>query len=147
MTCAERVRDVLWSGTIGGLAMIPFAAVFRACGLRVNEYGRKTLVLLVGEQSPPVYYLLTFIQHIVISWIAAVPLLFLLGRARNQPRVLVGALYGVAFYCGVNSLFLPLAFGDPTPWSLGFSTVYPSFLLHLVFGIIVALTAREPRRP
>ena len=146
MTCAVRLRDVLWSGTIAGLAMIPFAAVFRACGLRVNEYGRRTLALLVGEQPPHVHYLLTFVQHIVISWFAAVPLLFLFGRMRNQPRVLVGALYGIAFYCGVNSLFLPLAFGDPTPWSLGLGTVYPSLVLHLVFGITVALAARESRK-
>jgi len=48
-----RVRDVLRSGTIGGLAMIPFGAVFHAMGLRVNEYGRKTLALLGGSSSRP----------------------------------------------------------------------------------------------
>ena len=36
-------RASVRAGTAAGLAMIPFAAVFRARGLRVNEYGRKTL--------------------------------------------------------------------------------------------------------
>ena len=141
-----RVRDVLRSGTIAGLAMIPFAAVFQAYGLRVNEYGRKTLALLVGVRPVPLDHLLTFTQHIVISWFAAVPLLFLLGKTGNRSRVLVGALYGAAFYVVVNSISLPFVFGDPTPWSLGLSTVYPSLVVHLVFGITVALTAAGPRR-
>jgi len=34
------LRDVFWSGTIAGVAMIPFAAVFRSYGLRINEYGK-----------------------------------------------------------------------------------------------------------
>ena len=142
-----RVRDVLRSGTIAGLAMIPFGAVFQANGLRVNEYGRKTLALLVGEQPLPLLYLLAFVQHIVISWFAAVPLLLLLGRTGSQSRAPVGALYGAAFYVAVNSISLPLAFGDPTPWSLGLSSVYPSLVVHLVFGITVALTARQVGSP
>lgn len=123
--------------------MIPVAAVFGAFGLRINEYGRKTLDLLVGEVVPPVHYLLTFIQHLVISWLAAVPLLLLMGSIADQrARLLVGAVYGAAFYAAVNSLALPFVFGDPTPWELGFDTVYPSLVVHIIYGLSVVLVAR-----
>ena len=137
------VREALRSGTVAGIAMIPFAAVFRAFGLRINEYGRKTLDLLVGEVTPHLHDLLTFIQHMVISWLAAVPLLVLLGSiADRRARLVVGAVYGAAFYVALNSLALPFAFGDPTPWELGFDTVYPSLVIHIVYGLSVALVAR-----
>lgn len=51
-------------------------------------------------------------------------------------------MYGAAFYAGINSLALPIAFGDPTPWQLGFTTVYPSLVIHLVYGVVIALVAR-----
>jgi uncharacterized membrane protein YagU involved in acid resistance len=136
------IRETLRAGTVAGLAMVPFAAVFRALGLRVNEYGRKTLELLVGEVAPPLHQILTLAQHLVISWTVAVPLLLLLrGIPERRARLLVGATYGAAFYVGVNSLALPLAFGDPTPWQLGFTTVYPSLVIHLVYGVVLALVA------
>jgi uncharacterized membrane protein YagU involved in acid resistance len=123
--------------------MVPFAAVFQSFSLRVNEYGRKTLALLVGDVSAPLVYLLTFIQHLAISWGVAVPLLLLLGRrSRKRDQVLVGLAYGAMFYVAVNSLALPFAFGDPTPWHLGFAVVYPSLLIHLVYGFTVAVLAR-----
>jgi len=130
--------------------MVPFAAVFQRLGLRVNEYGRKTLELFVGSVSPPVHYVLTFIQHIAISWVVAVPLILLLGKiSRKRDRLLVGFAYGAAFYVAVNSLALPLAFGDPTPWRLGFAVVYPSLFIHLVYGFTVAALVRptEPLVP
>ncbi len=137
------VREALRSGTVACLAMIPFAAMFRALGLRVNEYGRKTLELLVGQVTVPLHYLLTLMQHLVISWMAAVPLLVLLGSiADRRVRLLIGAVYGAAFYAAVNSLALPFVFGDPTPWELGFDTIYPSLVVHIVYGLCVALVAR-----
>lgn len=124
--------------------MIPFAAVFRGVGLRINEYGNKTLELVVGDITGPAHYALTFVQHMVISWFAALPLLLCLGLlARKRDRVLAGGVYGAGFYVVVNSLVLPLAFGDSTPWQLGFETVYPSLVVHLVYGIVVALLARS----
>lgn len=137
-------REALRAGTLAGLAMIPFAAVFRASGLRVNEYGRKTLALLVGDVAPPLHTLLTFVQHLVISWLVAVPLLLLLARVHERRlRLLTGAAYGAAFYVAVNSLALPFAFGDPTPWKLGFATVTPSLGIHLVYGLVVGWAARR----
>jgi uncharacterized membrane protein YagU involved in acid resistance len=136
-------RDALRAGTIAGLAMIPFAAVFRAVGLRINEYGRKTLALLVGEVPPRLHDLLTLVQHLAISWVVAVPLLLVLrGVAGRGARVLVGLAYGAGFYVVVNALALPWAFGDPAPWSLGFATVAPSLAIHLVYGAVVGLVAR-----
>jgi len=137
--------EALRAGTAGGLAMIPFAAVFQRMGLRINEYGKKTLALLLGDLTAPVHHVFTFIQHLVISWVVAVPLLLLLnGCPRKRDRLLLGLAYGGAFYIAVNSLALPLAFGDATPWRLGFAVVYPSLVIHLVYGCTVALLARPP---
>lgn len=134
-------RETLRGGTLAGLAMIPFAAVFRALGLRVNEYGRKTLAILVGEVEPPLHGVLTLVQHLLVSWIAAVPFLILMRAVpRGRARLFAGAAYGAGFYVAVNSLALPLAFGDPTPWQIGFATVVPSLVLHLVYGMVLAMT-------
>jgi hypothetical protein len=140
-------RDTLRSGTLAGLAMIPFAALFRAPGLRINEYRRKTLELFVGDVAPPLHYLLTFAQHIVISWRAAIPLLWILGRIGGRRTcVLVGAFYGAAFYMVVNAWALPRHFKDPNPWELGMETVYPGLAIHLVYGVVLGLTARTPEQ-
>ena len=136
-------REALRTGIAAGLAMVPFAAVFRAQGLRVNEYGRKTLELLVGAVPQPVYYPLTLVQHLAISVLVAVPLVLLLrGNASRRARLAVGTAYGAGFYVAVNSLALPFVFGDPTPWELGFATVYPSLAIHLVYGFVAAWVAR-----
>jgi hypothetical protein len=77
-----------------------------------------------------------------ISWIAAVPLLWFLRRIDDRrARVGWGALYGAGFYVAMNSLALPIYFGDPTPWELGAATVYPSLGVHLVYGAVVGLVA------
>jgi uncharacterized membrane protein YagU involved in acid resistance len=124
--------------------MIPFAAVFRSRGLRINEYGRKTLELVVADVPPPLHYALTFVQHLVISWVAALPLLLILRRVGDRRlAALTGATYGAVFYVVVNSWALPLAFGDPTPWQLGWDTVYPSLIVHLVYGCTLAWIARR----
>jgi len=125
--------------------MIPFAALFRFLGLRINEYGPKTLELVVGPVAPPWQHVLTLGQHLSISWLATLPLLLLLRRsARRGGRLTIGLAYGAAFYVVVNSWGLPLYFGDPTPWALGFETVLPSLVVHLVYGAGVGLVARLP---
>lgn len=137
-------RGALRAGTAAGLAMIPFAAFFRSRGLRINEYGRKTLELVVGDVAPPLQHVLTFVQHMIISWTAAVPFLVLLPRIPGRrARVAFGAAYGAGFYVVMNSLALPFAFGDPTPWQLGWATVYPSLTIHLVYGVVLTLFARR----
>lgn len=124
--------------------MVPFAAAFRLRGLRINEYGRKTLELVVGDVSPWLHDALTFAQHLVISWIAALPLLvFVRHIADSRLRVLAGATYGAGLYVVLNSWALPFAFGDPTPWQLGFDMVYPSLVVHVVYGCVLPLVARR----
>lgn len=140
---AAWLREVLRTGTLAGLAMIPFAAAFRARGLRINEYGRKTLELVVGELSAPLHTALGFVQHMLISWIVAIPLLLALGRIPGRAsRVMAGALYGAGFYAVANAWALPRLFGDPTPWELGLETVYPSLVVHLVYGLVIGWAAR-----
>ena len=141
-------REALRAGTAAGLAMVPFAALFRFYGLRVNEYGRKMLELLAGDVAPPLHFVLTFVQHMVISWFAAVPLLLALTVVYDRRmRMAAGAAYGAGFYVVMNSLALPIAFGDPTPWQLGFSTIYPSLTIHLVYGVVIAMLARPDTHP
>jgi hypothetical protein len=48
-------RETLRVGTVAGLAMMPLGEVFRSFDLRINEYGRKTLELLVGDVSGPLH--------------------------------------------------------------------------------------------
>lgn len=54
--------------------------------------------------------------------------------------------YGALYYVAVNSLALPLYFGDPLPWILGWAVVLPSLLVHVVFGVSVACAVAALRR-
>lgn len=52
-----------------------------------------------------------FIEHFVLGWLSAVPLLILLVLMKNRfPAISAGALYGVAYYVVINFLYLPLSF-------------------------------------
>lgn len=137
-------REAVRAGLLAGLAMIPFAAVLRAQGLRVNEYGRKTLALLVSNEGPMAHGLLVFVQHLFISVLAAAPLIGILVSIRSRAvRVLVGTLYGALFYACVNAWALPRLFGDPLPLELGFEVVYPSLLIHVVYGFVLGYATRS----
>jgi uncharacterized membrane protein YagU involved in acid resistance len=144
-TRRDWILEVLRAGILAGLAMVPFAAVFRARGLRINEYGRKTLELFVGHVTEPAHTVLTFVQHLLISCVVTVPILLVIARVpRRRDRIWIAVVYGAGFYVVVNSLLLPLVFGDPTPWQLGFETVYPSLFIHLVYGFVIGWVARPP---
>lgn len=142
-TATALLREVLRSGSIAAVAMIPFGLAFRALGLRVNEYGMAVIGALFGHLPSGARFVLFVIEHFVIAWMAAIPLLLALRVApRKFPALLLGALYGAGFYVAMNSLALPWIFGDPTPWQLGFDVIYPSLTLHLVYGLSIAVTAR-----
>lgn len=47
------------------------------------------------------------------------------------------------YYVVVNSLALPIYFGDPTPWQIGWPTIYPSLIGHINFGASIGLTSRR----
>jgi uncharacterized membrane protein YedE/YeeE len=137
----------LRAGTLAGLAMVPFAAMFRGLGWRVNEYGRKTLELVAGDIASPARDILMLVQHQMIAVVASVPLLLVLhGVPDRRVRVVLGAIYGVGFYFVVNATALPAAFGDPVPWELGVTTVIPSLVVHVVYGLVLGWLAPASSR-
>ena len=136
--------EALRSGTIASLAMMPFGLLFKSIGLRVGHYGPKVGEALFGHQPDPWMSALLLMQHFVIGWLSALPLLmFWLWRASRAIQLGDGLLYGLAYYLAVNALALPWLFGDTFPWQHGWSTIYPSLVVHLVFGVSIALTARR----
>jgi|CXWL01.1.fsa_nt_gi uncharacterized membrane protein YagU involved in acid resistance len=131
-------KESVRSGAIASLVMMPPGFLFKAMGLRVGHYGPKLGEVLFGNPSPAVL----FAQHIVIGWLSAIPLLLLFGITRRMSPVLAGTLYGGAYYVTINALALPMIFGDPMPWQLGLEFVYPSLVVHLVYGASIGFTAR-----
>lgn len=133
-------KEAIRSGTIASLVMMPFGLLFKLLDLRVGHYGPKVAALIFGHFSLAVL----LAQHLVIGWLSALPLLLILVRFQGfaAPAV-IGAAYGLAYYVAVNSLALPLFFGDPTPWQSGLDVIYPSLLIHVVFGMCIGLTARR----
>jgi uncharacterized membrane protein YagU involved in acid resistance len=138
------IREAFRSGSIAAVAMIPFGLLFFFLGLRVNEYGMKVIQTFFGDLPSGLRFVLFAVEHFIISWSIALPLLFSLLKlyGRFSP-LLVGIAYGMAFYVLINSLALPLIFSDPTPWRLGFDVVYPSLIIHLIYGVSVAITSKR----
>lgn len=133
-------KESIRSGTIAALVMMPFGLLLKFLDLRVGYYGPKLGALLFGD---PTRFVL-FLQHLVLGWVSALPLLLILVLLHGVAvPVVIGAAYGLAYYVVVNSFALPLFFGDPTPWQLGFSFIYPSVLIHLVFGVCIGVTSRK----
>jgi len=133
------LKEAARSGTIASLVMMPFGFLFKLLGLRVGYYGPKLAVLLFGEPT----WVVLLVQHFVIGWVSAFPLLLILKRFQSLAApAAIGAVYGLAYYVIVNSLALPMFFGDATPWQSGFNVIYPSLLVHLAFGASIGLTAR-----
>lgn len=128
------------SGTIASLVIVPFNPLFKAAGLRIGHYGRKFAALFVEDPEP----WLLLVQHLVIGWISAVPLLLLLIYTYAGRRsVLTGAAYGLAYYVAVNSLALPIYFGDELPWGMGAPTVLPSMFGHIVYGATIGWASKR----
>ena len=138
------------SGTIAALVIVPLSPLFKAAGLRIGHYGPKFAALFFDDPQP----WLLFIQHLVVGWLSALPLLVILARSGAGKRpLLAGAAYGAVYYVVVNSLALPIYFGDPTPWQLGAATVLPSLVGHIIFGASIGLSSKrfvasvaEPRK-
>lgn len=139
------LREALWSGSIAALAMVPFALLFSAIGLRINEYGKKVIQFLFPDFSPGIRFGLFVIEHFILSWIIAIPLLLLLKYFHHRiSYLLLGILYGAVFYLLINSLVLPALFNDASPWRLGFTkAILPSLVVHIVYGLSVAIASRS----
>lgn len=134
------LTESIRSGTIASLVIVPLSPLFKALGLRIGHYGPKFAALFFDNPQP----WLLFLQHLVVGWVSAVPLLLLLAKTGAGGRpILAGAVYGAAYYVVVNSLALPIYFGDALPWQLGTATVLPSLLGHIVYGLSIGWTSRR----
>jgi uncharacterized membrane protein YagU involved in acid resistance len=132
--------EAIRSGTIASLVIVPLSPLFKAAGLRIGHYGPKFAALFFDNPQP----WLLFAQHLVIGWLSALPLLVILAQTGAGGRpLLAGAVYGAAYYVAVNSLALPIYFGDPLPWQLGAATVLPSLVGHIVYGASIGLTSKR----
>lgn len=143
------------AGTVAGLAVVPLGLALGAGGHRVGRYGELLLQATLGHALPSA--LMT--QHLLISvvlatvFVAAMDRLGPPGRPGRLGRlgrpgrpgsggagaalVGLGALFGALAWLVINSLALPWLFGQPTPWQLGLSAIWPSLLVHLVYGAVV----------
>lgn len=112
-------------------------------GHDVNVYGELTVEAVLG--TAPGWALL--LEHLLISLTLAVPLVFALNRRGHVPAAAIGVLYGAGAWLVLNSLLLPALFSRPTSWAPGWEAIWPSLVLHLVYGGVGAavLTRLEPR--
>jgi uncharacterized membrane protein YagU involved in acid resistance len=132
------------SGLAGGVAMIPFGLLLRrVLGYSLNVYGELLVKTLLGSVPPWAMA----VEHLLISVAMALPLVVLVGRTARRSPLLLGALYGAAVWLVVNSLLLPAAFGRPTPWRLGWSAIWPSLMVHVIYGTVAAMVAGRSSRP
>ncbi|MEC5214873.1 hypothetical protein RCH06_003444 [Polaromonas sp. CG_9.5] len=135
------LKEAVRSGTIASIVMMPFGFGFKTLGLRVGHYGPKLGEFLFGLQPAPWMQMLLLVQHLLIGWLSAMPLLlFWRWTSPRSPALADGLLYGAFYYLTVNALVLPAIFGDAFPWQLGWSFVYPSLVVHLIFGLSLAVT-------
>jgi uncharacterized membrane protein YagU involved in acid resistance len=138
-------KEALRSGTIAALVMIPIGLLFSRLGFRINEYGQKVIQTAFPHFPKDVRFALFVLEHFILSWIIAVPLLLLLNYFHHRiPHLLLGFIYGLLFYAVINALLLPALFDDATPWKFGFTkTVLPSLVVHIVYGLSIALSSKR----
>lgn len=136
------------AGAVAGLAIIPPGLLLLAIGFPVGVYAELALRSLLGSAIPSTL----FIAHMATSvglalpFVAGITASRRLAWLRHAPTAW-GALYGAAAWLVVNALALPLAFGQPTPWELGISSIWPSLAVHVIFGAVLgAVTGSDARR-
>lgn len=132
------MRASLVAGLVAGAAMMPVGAVLRATGHAVNVYGELLTRSLLG--STP--FIALFALHAVVSVTLAVPFVAVT-RCRGGAGPALGAAYGVASWALLNATLLPLWYGRPTGWELGLVAVWPSLLVHLIYGVTLGFFARR----
>jgi len=144
MILPDLLKETIRSGTIASLLMMPAGFLFKYLGLRVGHYGPKLAMALFDSTAPT----LLFAQHMVLGWLSALPLLVALKYTNAGERpVSSGAAYGCAYYLAVNSIALPIAFGEATPWELGPGYVLPSLIVHIIFGAAIGYVSGAWVRP
>jgi Protein of unknown function (DUF1440) len=132
----------LLAGLMAGVAMIPFGIFYKyGLSLPVNVYGELIVVAVFGELSR--WALVA--EHFLISGVLAVPFFVAARRFPRRTLVATGLLYGATIWVVINSLALPLIFSRSTPWELGWSSIWPSLSVHLVYGIALGVLSRSRR--
>ena len=122
--------------------MIPFGIFYKfGLSLPVNVYGELIVVAVFGKFSR--WALVA--EHFLISGVLAVPFCIAAMRFPRRTLVVAGLLYGATIWVVVNSLALPLIFSRPTPWELGWNSIWPSLSVHLVYGLALGVLSRRNR--
>lgn len=131
------VRVVVVAGLAGALAMVPVGLALSAAGFEVNRYGELLAEQLTGTRRPAVL----FVLHLLIGVVSAVPAVVIAALLRPRRGILVvgGAVYGAVYWLGINALSLPITYRRPFPWTEGLASVWPSLLVHVIYGLVVAL--------
>jgi hypothetical protein len=132
---APVIRGAILGGAIGGLAMVPLGLVLtRWLDRPVNVYGELVVQAILGRRA----FWALIVQHVLISWVLAIPLVLLAPRRGRARFLALGVAYGAVVWVAVNSLALPILFGRPTPWQTGWAAIWPSLTVHLVYGLATA---------
>lgn len=141
----------LASGSMGALAMIPVGlVVMQVPGVGVNVYGE----LLAHQVFGSTTWWALLAVHLGVGWIAALPVAaagWWLARTGAAPlgawlALLAGFAYGAGMWLVLNSIVLPWVYGHASPWATGWAAIWPSLLVHLVYGGATAYSvARAPR--
>ena len=127
------------AGTMGSVAMIPVGlAIRRGLGGAVNVYGELVVERLLGRVVP---WALA-VEHVLISWVLALPVVWMVRRWPDVRAVPAGVVYGAAIWGVINSFSLPLLFGRPTPWEVGWSAIWPSLTVHVVYSVATTAVAK-----
>lgn len=131
---------VLKAGAVGFLVMPVAGTVTKPfLGWHVWQYGKRVAALVIT--APNAFHLLC--QALLLAWLAATPLVWLLLRRPSAPHLLVGAGYGCLYYAATNLVALPLLFGDPFPWQQGVAYWAQPLVVHIAFGVAAAWVARR----
>ncbi len=132
------------AGLAGGVSMVPVAIVLkRVLGYSLNIYGELVVEWILGRSS----ILALVLEHLVISWLLAIPLAAVLLWFGRRVPVWGGVAYGAGLWLALNSLALPALFSWPTPWALGWSAIWPSLAIHVLYGVATATALRTLMQP
>jgi hypothetical protein len=135
--------QAIYAGTVGGLAMIPVGLAIRyGAGAAVNVYGELVIERILGRIAPWAL----FTEHFLISWVLAVPVVWLMSCPPRISATPMGLAYGAAIWALINSFALPLIFSRPTPWEIGWSAIWPSLTVHLVYGVAASHAVASAKR-
>ena len=133
------------AGLAGGLAMIPVGLALRAAGLPVNRYGELLAVQLTGSGQLAVVAAI----HLAVSLLSAVPLALArhIHPFERIPAPLFGAGFGAGYWLAINAVALPWWFSRASPFAEGADAVWPSLLVHVLYGVVAAtVLGRAERR-